>query len=795
METRTRIHVTGIVQGVGFRPFVYGLAKKYNLRGFCRNNSEGVVIEVEGEGVKDFIREMRSSAPPLSKIETFETEELPPEHRFRDFRIEESRPIEGRFTLISPDTATCPDCLRELFDPADRRYLYPFINCTNCGPRYSIVLDIPYDRDKTTMAGFRMCALCSKEYHDPLDRRFHAQPDACAECGPKAWLIKKGEALEHEGAPVNAEAVSAAAKLLKDGAIVAVKGLGGFHLACDASNDRAVKLLRERKRGSNKPFALMAPDADTIKTFCRVNAAEEKALLDKTRPIVLLEKKPGASISDYVSPENNYYGCMLPYTPLHHMLFKVSGIRFTALVMTSGNLSEEPIVISNEEALEKLSHIADHFLLHNRPIYMRVDDSIVRAKERGRGARLIRRARGFTPVPIDMGEEMEEILATGGELKNTFCITKGRYAIMSQHIGDMENYSALGFFKETLKNLKKTFRSDPRYVACDMHPDYMTTKFAEEYFEGIEHPEKDLIRVQHHHAHIAGVMAEHGLVNTVIGVAFDGTGYGTDGNIWGGEFFIATRAGFHRAAHLKYIPLPGGDKAVKEPWRTALSFLYDAFGDDLFKVFPAFFKRFDDKKVRIIMEMIRKGLNCPLTSSSGRLFDAVSSILGIRDVITFEAEAAIELETRAGTDIHGVEKERPYPFDIIEGGTIVVDTAPVIKGVVDDIRKGVYTELISKRFHHTVARIIQSVALRLKDGTGLNELVLSGGVFQNRLLLALTERLLEEDGFRVLTNEKVPLNDGSIALGQAAVAWERIKNRKEGAQETNDVSRNTRKGG
>ncbi len=777
METRTRIHVTGIVQGVGFRPFVYGLARKYNLRGFCLNHSEGVIIEVEGEGIRDFIREMRTSPPPLSKIETFETEDLPPEHSFTDFRIEESVPEEGRFTLVSPDMATCNDCLRELFDPSDRRYRYPFINCTNCGPRYSIVLDIPYDRKRTTMAGFKMCAHCSQEYHDPLDRRFHAQPDACSRCGPRAWLIKKGDVLEPEGAPLNEEAVAAAAKLLKEGAVVAVKGLGGFHIACDATNDGAVKLLRDRKRGSNKPFALMAPDLETIKAFCRVNKEEQEALLDRTRPIVLLEKRPGSRISRHVSPDNNYFGCMLPYTPLHHMLFHVEGVEFMALVMTSGNLAEEPIVISNDEAVEKLSGMVDHFLLHNRPIYMRVDDSIVRAKEKGPGVRLIRRSRGFTPVPIDMGEEMEDILATGAELKNTFCLTKGRYAIMSQHIGDLENHAALGFFRETLENLKKTFRAEPRHVACDMHPDYLSTKFAHEYFKGIPYTGKDFIYVQHHHAHIASAMAEHGLRKTVIGVALDGTGFGTDGNIWGGEFFISSRMDFRRRAHLKYVPLPGGDRAVKEPWRMGVSYLYSAFGEGVEKKLPSFFERFDGRKVRIILDMIRKGLNSPLTSSTGRLFDAVSSILGIRDVITFEAEGAVELETRAGTDVNDVEAAEPYPFHIIEGGTMIIDTAPVIRGVVEDIKGGFDSGTISKRFHHTMARIIHTAALRLRDETGLNDVILSGGVFQNRLLLTLCERFLESEGFRVFANERVPLNDGGIALGQAAVAWERIKKR------------------
>ena len=791
MDMRTRIHVTGVVQGVGFRPFVYNLARKYNLRGFCLNDSEGVVIEVEGAGVEAFISEMRASPPPLSRIESLITQRLGPAGVYSDFRIEESLPEEGRFTLVSPDIATCPDCLRELFSPDDRRFRYPFINCTNCGARYSIILDIPYDRPKTTMSGFPMCAECEEEYRDPGNRRFHAQPNACPECGPRAWLIEKG-AKGGRGATsgpiteeVNFSAIARAARLIKEGAVIAVKGLGGFHIACDAENDGAVRRLRERKRrslvrgqkeGSNKPFALMARDIERLRSLCSFNDAEIKALEGTLRPIVIMEKKYPNTISGAVAPGVRSFGCMLPYTPLHHLLLSVEGAGFTALVMTSGNLSEEPIVISNEEAVERLSPLVDFFLLHDRPIYMRVDDSIVRFTRGEDAQRVLRRGRGFTPVVIDVGGGMEEILATGAELKNTFTLTKGGYAVVSQHIGDLVNLEELDFFRETLKNLKNTFRVEPVHVAHDLHPDYLSTGFAEEYFSAIEDPGKKIIPVQHHHAHIVSAMAEHNLYGEVIGVALDGTGFGTDGALWGGEFLLATRGDFTRKAHLMYQRLPGGDTAVKEPWRTALSYLHSTFGDEMYEAHPAFFERFDMEKVDIVVNMMKRGLNSPLTSSAGRFFDALSSILGIRDVITFEGEAAIELETVAWDSPEGAQ--RPYSFEILPGEALVIDTRPVIRGVVEDLCSGVNRSRIASRFHWTVARMILSLSRIISKEEGARDVVLSGGVFQNALLLEMTTGLLKKEGFRVWTNEKTPVNDGGVSLGQAVVARERIKREK-----------------
>jgi hydrogenase maturation protein HypF len=761
----TRIYITGIVQGVGFRPFVYNLAVKYGVKGWCLNDSEGVVIEVEGDPDAAFMDEIRNSPPPLSRIESIAIEKVAGNGGYSGFTIRESKSIEGRSVLVAPDVAVCDDCLGEMLEPSDRRYLYPFINCTNCGPRYSIVRDIPYDRLKTTMAPFKMCHQCESEYHDPSNRRFHAQPDACAVCGPKVWLHGKPEA------GVNFEAISKTQKLLKEGAILAIKGLGGFHLACDAENTEAVAKLRERKRRSlkkglqsNKPFALMAPDIQTVRAYCEITEEEEKALLERQRPIVLLEKKEGRQIiSETVAPGNRRFGVMLPYTPLHRLLFHPEGV-FKALVMTSGNISDEPIVIENEEALEKLSSIADFFLLHDRGIYMRVDDSILRID--GKAKRFIRRARGFVPDVISLNEEMEEVFAAGGLLKNTFCITKGRNAIVSQHMGDLENFEAMEFYKETFRNLRNTFRAEPKIVAHDLHPDYLSTAFALDYARERAIPASRVIAVQHHHAHIAGAMAENNLHGDVIGVSFDGTGFGTDGNIWGGEFLTTNRQQFKRAAHLKYARLPGGDMAAKEPWRMAISYLMDSGGVDSVKGF----RQRIGSKAAVVEEMIHKGINSPYTSSMGRLFDAVASIIGLRDEITFEAEAAIELESVADNNDTG-----GYPFSMSGSEPMEIDAAPLIRAVVQDVNKGASIETIAGRFHNAIADMTLTVCTKLRDSSGINDIVLTGGVFQNSLLTKLATGKLEKAGFKVYMQEKVPSNDGGISLGQAVVAWERVK--------------------
>jgi hydrogenase maturation protein HypF len=740
---RREIRIRGVVQGVGFRPFVFKLARRLGLAGYVLNSSAGVVAEAEGacDALDCFVERLRSEAPPLARIEEMLVAEMDPVGG-RDFVIRESRAQEGEFVLVSADVATCPDCYRDFTDPANRRFGYAFTNCTNCGPRYTIIRDIPYDRPNTTMAGFHMCRACQAEYDDPGNRRFHAQPNACAECGPQL------------SAPI-----SEAQRRLSEGEIVAIRGLGGFHLACDPRNDGAVRRLRERKRRSDKPFALMARDVAAVEAFCVVSDDDRRALVGTRCPIVVLPRRGDAGISAAVAPGNNTIGVMLPYTPLHHLLF--TGAAYDALVMTSGNLSEEPIVTANEEALERLGPLADWFLLHNREIYMRADDSVVRTFE---GAeRVLRRSRGFVPQAIDLGMEVAEILACGGELKNTFCLSKGRYAVLSQHIGDMENYETLVFFEETLANLKKLFRVEPRAVAHDLHPAYLSTQYA------LRVPDLEKIGVQHHHAHVASCMAENGLRGKVIGVAMDGTGYGTDGKIWGGEFLVADYGGFERRAHLRYVPLAGGDAAVRQPWRPALAYLADTFGGAA--EFPelAIWREVPESQRKLVRSMIAHGVNSIETSSCGRLFDAVASLIGLRQQINFEGQAAIELETIAADGVVDA-----YPFGL-DGDS--VDFRPAIEGIVAEVRKGARAEAIAARFHNTVAAAIVEVCRRLRAEEKLNRVCLSGGTFQNMKLLARTLAGLRRLEFEVFIHAQVPPNDGGIALGQAVVATEILRRR------------------
>jgi hydrogenase maturation protein HypF len=701
------------------------------------------VAEAEGacDALDCFVERLRSEAPPLARIEEMLVAEMDPVGG-RDFVIRESRAQEGEFVLVSADVATCPDCYRDFTDPANRRFGYAFTNCTNCGPRYTIIRDIPYDRPNTTMAGFHMCRACQAEYDDPGNRRFHAQPNACAECGPQL------------SAPI-----SEAQRRLSEGEIVAIRGLGGFHLACDPRNDGAVRRLRERKRRSDKPFALMARDVAAVEAFCVVSDDDRRALVGTRCPIVVLPRRGDAGISAAVAPGNNTIGVMLPYTPLHHLLF--TGAAYDALVMTSGNLSEEPIVTANEEALERLGPLADWFLLHNREIYMRADDSVVRTFE---GAeRVLRRSRGFVPQAIDLGMEVAEIVACGGELKNTFCLSKGRYAVLSQHIGDMENYETLVFFEETLANLKKLFRVEPRAVAHDLHPAYLSTQYA------LRVPDLEKIGVQHHHAHVASCMAENGLRGKVIGVAMDGTGYGTDGKIWGGEFLVADYGGFERRAHLRYVPLAGGDAAVRQPWRPALAYLADTFGGAA--EFPelAIWREVPESQRKLVRSMIAHGVNSIETSSCGRLFDAVASLIGLRQQINFEGQAAIELETIAADGVVDA-----YPFGL-DGDS--VDFRPAIEGIVREVREGTPAGAIAARFHNTVAEAIVEVCRRLRAEEKLNRVCLSGGTFQNMKLLARTLAGLRRLEFEVFIHAQVPPNDGGIALGQAVVATEILRRR------------------
>ena len=768
---RKRIFIRGIVQGVGFRPFVYNLAQTLGLSGFILNSSSGVTVEIEGQdsAIDQFLVTLRNHPPPLAQITDISTSDIHLQNA-SEFTIRDSLGEDNGFVLISPDVATCVDCWRDFGDPSDRRYGYPFTNCTNCGPRYTIVQDIPYDRPKTTMAPFRMCERCRAEYEDPGNRRFHAQPNACAQCGPSVLLAQSGSTLPVAGDYANAANSSLSTlrrvrDLLRRGNIVAVKGLGGFLLACDARNDTAVQLLRQRKRRSDKPFAVMARDMAAVELFCLATEADRVALPSLRRPIVILKRRPDADVSRAIAPGNESIGVMLPYTPLHYLLFSDSAeepAEFPALVMTSGNLSEEPIVTANGEAWERLQHVADWFLFHNRDIYMRADDSVVRTFQ-GR-ERVLRRSRGYVPQAVDLGMPLQELLACGAELKNTFCLTKDRYAILSQHIGDLENYETLVFFEETLANLKKLFRVEPRAVAYDLHPNYMSTRFA------LGLPLERKIGVQHHHAHIASCMAENHLRGKAIGVAFDGTGYGTDGKIWGGEFLVADCAGFERRAHLRYVPLPGGDAAVRQPWRMALSYLRDTFGAGPLPSGSRFLDRVPEKQVSLIDAMIARKIQTVETSSAGRLFDAVAALAGLGEQVNFEGQAAIALESAALPDI----AER-YSFNVEEIGPMQLDMRPTIEGIVRDLAGGKPVGYIAACFHNTVAAGIVEVCRRIRQQEKLTQVCLSGGVFQNLYLLERTVEGLYGCGLEVFLHALVPPNDGGISLGQATIANEILR--------------------
>jgi hydrogenase maturation protein HypF len=745
-----KLKINGIVQGVGFRPFIYQLAHQYGLKGEVANTSAGVSIHIEGpaEKIASFESDLSEKSPPLARIVEISRRPESLKH-YLDFSIVPSSGKGHVSTLISPDVSICNDCLRELFDPADRRYLYPFINCTNCGPRYTIIADIPYDRPKTSMRHFKMCPRCQAEYDDPADRRFHAQPNACANCGPQVALYdNRQHRIEAE------DPIAKTADLIRNGHIVALKGLGGFHLAVDAENTGAVARLRSRKLREEKPFAIMSFDLESIGRYARIDSKEAALLTSIQRPIVLLSKKIPNSISEEVAPRNKYLGVMLPYTPLHYLLLSHG---FTALVMTSGNLSEEPIAIDNADAFERLAGLADYFLIHNRDIYLRSDDSIVRWA--AGAVRFIRRSRGFVPIPIFLKNRIPSILACGAELKNTICVTKGNNAFLSQHIGDLENLATYDFFKLTIDHLERILEIAPEIVACDMHPDYLSTRFAEEQ-QGVEK-----IRIQHHHAHIVSCMAEHQLAGTVLGLSFDGTGYGLDGAVWGGEVLATEAKGFKRLAHLAYVSMPGSSAAIKEPWRMAVSYLCDAFGGEFRNLDLPFLKQIDEQKVKVTAEMISKGLNSPPTSSLGRLFDGVAALTGIRQRVNFEGQAAMELEMLAAD---GVDSIYDYQWETGDGYRIL--PAPIIRGVIRDIKSGVSTAEISAKFHGTLIRLFAHLCEVIRKEHGLDRVVLSGGVFQNSLLLSGLIQALENKHFKVFSHQLVPANDGGIALGQAVAA-------------------------
>ena len=769
---RQKLLVQGIVQGVGFRPFVYRLALQLNLKGWIANTAHGVEIQLEGEKkiLTRFLEKLKESAPPLSQITDIQSETIPVLND-TEFVIRSSFSSDERTTLISPDIGICEDCLDELFDPDDRRYRYPFINCTNCGPRFTIIQDIPYDRPKTTMSEFQMCPDCLAEYEDPENRRFHAQPNACPVCGPRVFLTD-GEGNEMQ----TDDPVGDAVKLLKGGSIVAIKGLGGFHLACDAASDTAVKRLRKRKHREEKPLAVMAPDPDAVQQFAQITPNERDLLLLQRRPIVLLKKNDPNPLAESVAPGNQYFGTMLPYTPLHYLILKN---QFQALVMTSGNISDEPIAIGNEEAVSRLNGIADYFILHNRSIHVRCDDSVMGTVN---GLpRFYRRSRGFVPVPVFLRETMPAVLAVGGELKNTVCMIKDERAFPGQHVGDLENIEALHFMKESIAHLSDILQVQPQVIAYDLHPDYLSTKWAMEQSHAVK------IGIQHHHAHIASCLAENGREEKVIGISLDGTGYGSDGCIWGGEVLLADFHSFKRAGHFAYRPMPGGAAAIREPWRMAVSYLYYAdfqnvkdtqsIEDLLHQIGELPLKQIEPEKVRTITGMIESGTNVVMTSSLGRLFDAAASMTGLRHRVAFEGQSAMEFEMK----IRDPEQFEGafYEFEIVEkDDKLLFNMDPVITSLAEDVLNHLELSEIALRFHRGIVHHFHRVCSLLQERTGIGTVALSGGCFQNHFLLTHLSGVLEQSGFDVLTHSQVPTNDGGLALGQAVIAARRISGRK-----------------
>jgi hydrogenase maturation protein HypF len=767
-EERRRISVTGTVQGVGFRPFVFGLARQRHLRGFIKNQTGGVVIELEGSPgeLDQFLEEMVQGAPSLAQIATVSSSSLP-WHGDPDFLIKESDSERAENIFITPDLAACPECLAEMFDPGDRRHLYPFLNCTNCGPRLTIVTAAPYDRTRTTMASFALCSDCRREYEDPANRRFHAQPIACPRCGPRLRL------LDGNGVEIQCnDPIRSFAEAIRAGKIGALKGLGGFHLACDATRAASVHWLRQRKERDEKPFALMVADLDAAEALCEIDPDERELLQSRRAPIVLLRlRKDGcskaAALAREVAPGNPHLGLMLPYTPLHHLLFRhLPGI---PLVMTSGNRSDEPIAFTNESALEQLRGIAGLFLVHDRSIQMRCDDSVTRMVA---GIELpMRRSRGYAPEPVRLPfHSSASILAVGGQLKSTFALGRAEHAFLSHHLGDLDELEAFEAFQRDLRLYENLFQFKPEVVVHDLHPDYPSTRLAIEIAAGRQ---VRAFAVQHHHAHLASCLADNGLDEPVIGVIWDGAGLGSDGAIWGGEFLAGDCSGFHRAAHLRYVPMPGGEAAVRQPWRMGLAHLLDAGLEQ-----PPGPWRVSREKLELVKKMIVRRFNTPITSSAGRLFDAVAALLGIRDGITYEGQAAMELEWLATeTAPDGV-----YPFEMVELNPPqqwLIDTRPIIRAVVSDVENGISNGVVARRFHCTLVEMIAQTCSRIRQSTGLQSAALSGGVFMNALLLRESVDRLRKERFKVFRHRLVPPNDGGLSLGQLAVGA-RLVNQKEG---------------
>lgn len=744
------------MQGVGFRPFVFRLASELGLTGWVRNTPDGVLIEANGtdERLAHFARRLRAEAPPLAVIASLIRTPLPDDGCEADFTIRASASGAG-LVDIPPDSAVCGECLKELADPADRRHRYPFITCTNCGPRWTIITATPYDRPFTTMARFPLCPACSREYADPHDRRFHAQPLACPACGPQLRLLDQAGKLLCDDSDA---ALTRTIDLLQNGGIVAIKGLGGYHLAVDAGSEAAVARLRARKQRDEKPFAVMVPDLARAVALSLLDDTEARLLDSPETPIVIVRKRHGIPVAEQVAPRNGWLGLMLPATPLHHLLFKEAA--FTSLVMTSANRSDEPIAYRDADAFTQLSGIADAFLCHNRDIHIRTDDSVMRVFQ-GRPL-FYRRARGYVPRPVRLPFDAGNVLAVGAELKNAVCLTRNDRGILSQHIGDLQNAETCDSFRHTIDHLQTLLEITPSKVACDLHPDYQSTRYAEE--RGLE-----IVRVQHHHAHLASCMAENGLTGEVVGIIFDGTGFGSDQTIWGGEFLVGGYDRFDRAAHFRPVRLPGGDAAVREPWRMAMACLYQAMGRDAFDLDHPAARQLNGDSLAIFMTMVERGLNSPLTSSCGRLFDALAALLSLRTTVSYDGQAAIELEALAET----VDDNDSYAYAASDGPSLVVDFSDMFREVVRDLAAGAAPAVLARRFHNTLATAAVDTCCRVASTTNLDRAVLSGGVFQNRLLSELVYTGLTNRGLQVFTHRLVPPNDGGVALGQAAIAgWQ-----------------------
>ena len=759
-----RIIVEGIVQGVGFRPFVHRLADELRMTGTVHNFTGGVEVEIEGpEGnCRRFVRRLEAEAPPMALIERIRIQQLPPS-RFADFSISTSTATDTGPVLVSPEVATCRDCLRELADPVDRRYLHPFINCTNCGPRYTIIRSMPYDRPATSMADFPMCSDCASEYGDITDRRYHAQPVACPDCGPTLWLQTADDGQCVEGT----EAIVQAQRLLAEGKILALKSLGGFHLACDATNQEVVLRLRSRKLRAEKPLAVMVPDMETAEQMVLMSEAARGLLTGPQAPIVLVRKRKPELLAAAVAPDSADYGLMLPYTPIHHLLLRTGErlvqTRFTALVMTSGNLSDEPLCISNQEALERLDGIADAFLLHDRDILIGCDDSVVR--DTAEGPIVLRRGRGYVPFPVRLGMSVRPVLALGGQTKNTVCLTSGTNAFVSEHLGDLEDAAALEYFKRAAEHLMELFQTRPEALACDLHPDYLSTRWGRELADRMELP---LVQSQHHWAHVVSCMAEHAADGPVLGLACDGAGLGDDGTIWGCELLRCDYTGYQRLGHLRYMPMPGGDMAVSQPWRMGMAYLHAAYGEQADELIARLYSGEIAQRWPMLRQMIERDLNCPRTSSAGRLFDVVASLLGVCQEATYEGQPAMMLE-----GVADCSRNPDMQFDITADG-LVMDPSPLIRMAVDRRLEGAGTDEIAGLFHGGFTAMLAQAAQMACEREGLDSVALSGGTFANRLLVEALAQTLRDVGLQVLLHRALPPGDGCLSLGQAVIAHHRL---------------------